>query len=83
MEKTIIYVIAVGGQLKEPSVDKIEISEEDIEGYLEEGDGTETREDAIMYFMNEEIDARAQHFSLAIALTAEEFETVNNKIKTL
>lgn len=77
----VYFIIATGGQLKKPEVSRMEITDDEIEEYLE--DTNETREDAIAYFLNYEIAAYEQHFCTAIAMNEKDFKSLSEDIKEI
>jgi hypothetical protein len=77
----IYFIIAVGGNLKKPSVQRMEITKEEIDEYID--GGNETEDDAINYFIDEELAAWNQQWSPSIALTEDEFKDLAKDISKI
>ena len=80
MKKHIYYIIAIGGYLKKPEVQKVEITQEEID---EAREGDEEDEDVINYLLSEEEGAYNQGFSKTISLSEKEFKEIQKLIGKL
>jgi len=74
-----IYVAMIsGGPLKEPKFEKFEITEEEIQEWLAEGDGDETVQDAIDYLKEDYIFSWEQRLCKVVLLTEDQFTGIFN-----
>jgi hypothetical protein len=58
--------------------ERLEITEEEIQEYLEEGEEDETEDDAIKYILEEYIASYEQRLCNVVILSPEEFDKVYN-----
>lgn len=82
MAKETFFIIARGGYLKKPIVEKIIITDEDIQEILDDDGGMEG-EDAVNEILSEACAEYNQGFSQTISLSEKEFEQLKklmNKI---
>ena len=63
--------------------EKVEITEEEIREYLEEGEEGETEDDAIEYILNEYISAWEQRLCHVGIISVEEFNKLYNHLDDL
>jgi hypothetical protein len=80
-----VYVALIKGPVEYieggSKFEKIEITQEDIDSFLEEGEGVETEVDAISYYLDEYISEWAQRWCVARVMTVSEFERLFDEAK--
>ena len=73
------YIMLVSCPKREDIIEEFIIEPEDIEEYMEEGDGSETVDDAIDYYLEEYINSWNQHFCSVKPLSELEYYKLTGK----
>ena len=84
-KKGTYFIIATGGYLNEPVIEKMVITEEDIKKFdpeeveeLEYNSDEPLESNAVRYYLNDVVAEYAQKFASAIWLSEKEFESMSN-----
>ena len=73
------YIMIVRCPDREDFVEEFIVEPEDIEEYMEDGDESETIDDAINYFLNDYVDSWEQHFCSVKVLSDMEYYELTGK----